>query len=78
MNIRVLDMLFAFFLFWPANIIPIWLLAIMLQFFIPLNMTLRTLCCIYQKPKRVHVISMIVIYAAVIIGLLGYILHLRN
>jgi hypothetical protein len=40
-----LDMLKSFFLFWPANVMPLWLLVAMLQLFIPLNMILRS-CCI--------------------------------
>ena len=40
-----LDMLKSFFLFWPANVMPLWLLVSLLQVFIPLNMILRS-CCI--------------------------------
>ena len=62
----------AFFLFWPANIVPTWLLATLLQLFIPLNMLMRRLCCIYHEPFRVHTISGLVILLAVGVSLYGY------
>jgi hypothetical protein len=34
-------MFYAFFFFWPANAVPMWLLVTLLQFFIPLNMFIR-------------------------------------
>ena len=41
--IGALDMLYAFFLFWPANILPYYLLISLLQIFIPLNLMMRSL-----------------------------------
>ena len=59
-----MDMLYAFFLFWPANVIPLWLLASLLQLFIPLNMMLRS-CCIGLRHFNVHVMAGLIILIAV-------------
>ena len=64
---RVLDMLYAFFLFWPANMIPLWLLVSLLQFFIPLNMLFRSCIMGLQHYTR-HVIAGFVICAAVVLN----------
>jgi len=42
--IGLLDMLYAFFLFWPANILPLYLLVALLQIYIPLNILMRQMC----------------------------------
>ena len=62
-------MLYAFFLFWPANIIPIWLLVSLLQFFIPLNMLFRT-CCIGLKHYIKHVVAGFIICTAVVLNMI--------
>lgn len=62
-------MFYAFFLFWPANMIPLWLLISMLQFFIPLNMLFRS-CCIGLKHYTMHVVAGFVILVAVILNLI--------
>ena len=67
--IGALDMLYAFFLFWPANMIPLWLLVSLLQFFIPLNMLFRS-CCIGLKHYTMHVIAGFIILAAVILNMI--------
>lgn len=36
-------MLYAFFLFWPANVLPLYLLIALLQIYIPLNILTRSL-----------------------------------
>jgi ABC-type transport system involved in cytochrome c biogenesis permease subunit len=64
-------MLYAFFLFWPANVIPIWLLIILLQLFIPFNMLVRS-ACIGLKHFKIHAISGLIIFLAVCISLLGF------
>lgn len=69
--IGLLDMLYAFFLFWPANVIPIWLLITMLQFFIPFNMLVRS-CCIGLRHYKVHAFAGFIIFAAVCINLLDF------
>lgn len=69
--IGLLDMLYAFFLFWPANVIPIFLLITMLQFFIPFNMLVRS-CCIGLRHYTVHAIAGLVIFAAVCFNLLDF------
>lgn len=62
-------MLYAFFLFWPANMIPIWLLISLLQFFIPLNMLFRS-CCIGLKHYLVHVVAGCIILAGIILNMI--------
>ncbi len=64
-----LDMLYAFFLFWPANMIPIWLLVSLLQFFIPLNMLFRS-CCNGLKHFTTHVIAGFIILVAVVLNMI--------
>lgn len=61
-------MLYAFFLFWPANMIPLWLLISLLQFFIPLNMLFRS-CCIGLKHYMIHCIAGFIIFAAVCLNM---------
>ena len=61
-------MLYAFFLFWPANMIPIWLMVSLLQFFIPLNMLFRS-CCLGLKHYAIHVIAGFVILAATVLNM---------
>jgi hypothetical protein len=41
--VGVLDMTYAFLLFWPANGFPIWLMVSLLQFYIPLSIFIRYL-----------------------------------
>ena len=62
--IGAFDMLYAFFLFWPANVIPLWLLTSLLQLFIPLNMLLRS-CCIGLKHYKIHYLAGLVILVSV-------------
>ncbi len=63
-------MLYAFFLFWPANMIPLWLLCSLLQFFIPLNMLFRS-CCIGLKHYTTHVVAGFIILIAVICNMIN-------
>ena len=60
-------MLYAFFLFWPANVIPIWLLCSLLQFFIPTNMIFRR--CIGLKHYKTHMLAGLIIFLAVILNI---------
>ena len=62
-------MLYAFFLFWPANMIPLWLLVSLLQFFIPLNMLFRS-CCIGLKHYTIHVAAGFLILIATVLNLI--------
>ena len=59
-------MLYAFFLFWPANVVPVWMLVTLLQFFIPLNMLFRS-CCIGMKHHPQHYIAGLIILVAVVL-----------
>lgn len=61
-------MFYAFLLFWPANVIPIWLLITLLQFFIPLNMLMRS-CCVGKSHYKTHVISGFIILSATAVNL---------
>ena len=65
----MLDMLYAFFLFWPANVIPVYLLISLLQFFIPLNMLFRS-CCIGLKHYTKHVLAGFIILVAVVLNMI--------
>jgi len=65
-----LDMLKSFFLFWPANVMPLWLLVSMLQLFIPLNMILRSCCIQNVLHYNVHWLSALVILVGCIISML--------
>ena len=67
----MLDMLYAFFLFWPANVIPVWMLVTLLQFFIPLNMLVRS-CCIGLQHHKIHAVAGFIIFGAVIINLMDF------
>lgn len=69
-NFSAFDMLYAFFLFWPANVIPLWLLCSLLQLFIPLNMLLRS-CCIGLKHYKIHVLAGVVIFLAISLAMYG-------
>ena len=62
-------MLYAFFLFWPANVLPVWMLVSLLQAFIPLNMLFRS-CCIGLKHYTIHVVAGFVIVIAVLLNML--------
>lgn len=62
-------MLYAFFLFWPANVIPVWRLITLLQFFIPLNMFFRS-CCIGLKHYMVHCLAGFLIFVAVVLTMI--------
>lgn len=65
---RLLDMFYAFFLFWPANVIPVWLMVTLLQLFIPLNMFLRSLC-VGLKHYKIHIFASFVIIVGVAVNL---------
>ena len=56
-------MVYAFLLFWPANVISPWLMVSLLQFFIPLNLYFKACFSGFQY-YRVH-------FAASFIILLG-------
>ena len=62
-------MLYAFFLFWPANVIPVYLLITLLQFFIPLNMLFRS-CCIGLTHYTKHMVAGFIIAGSVILNLI--------
>lgn len=59
-------MSYAFFLFWPANEIPLWLLTTLLQFFIPLNMLFRS-CCVGNSHNKIHILAGFIVVIGVAI-----------
>jgi hypothetical protein len=63
-----LDMFYAFFLFWPANVIPVWLVITCLQLFIPLNLFLRSLC-VGLKHYKVHIYASLLILIGIAVNL---------
>ena len=65
--IGVCDMFYAFFVFWPANTIPMWLLVTLLQFFIPINMFIRHLA-MKLKFHKVQLIAGVIILVAVLVN----------
>lgn len=65
--IGVCDMFYAFFVFWPANTIPMWLLVTLLQFFIPLNMFIRH-AAMKLKFHRMQLIAGVIIMIAVLVN----------
>ena len=70
--IGAFDMLYAFFLFWPANVIPIWLLCALLQFFIPLNMFFRS-CCVGNSHYKRHIVAGLIVTCGVVITMVDVI-----
>ena len=58
-------MLYAFMLFWPANVLPIYLLVALLQIYIPLNILTRSMFMDSDQYAK-HKLASVVIAAAVI------------
>ena len=69
--IGIFDMLYAFFLFWPANVIPLCLLINMMQLFIPLNMFVRR-SLLGLRHFKVHAMAGIIILVAFCINLIDF------
>ena len=67
--LSIFDMCYAFFLFWPANVIPVYQLTTLLQFFIPLKMLFRS-CCMGLKHYTKHVAAGFIILVAVTLSML--------
>jgi hypothetical protein len=67
--VGILDMLKSFLLYWPANIVPLWMLVSMMQLFIPLNMILRSCCLESVFHYNIHWISGLIIFVGCIISL---------
>lgn len=60
-------MLYAFFLFWPANVLPLYLLIALLQIYIPLNILTRSLFMESDQYTK-HKIASLIITVAVIMN----------
>lgn len=65
--IGTLDMLYAFFLFWPANVLPLYLLIALLQIYIPTNILLRSWFFASEQHK-VHKLASLIIVVAVAVN----------
>lgn len=63
-------MIYAFFLFWPANEVSPWLYVALLQFFIPMNMFFKK-CCSGLQYYRVHVIAALIIIMGIAINMIS-------
>lgn len=61
----------AFFLFWPANVIPIWLLIILMQLFIPLKMFIGA-CLKSVEYYKIHIYSSLIILFGIILGMINF------
>eukprot|EP00347_Sterkiella_histriomuscorum_P015447 403356997 len=68
--IGLLDMFYAFFLFWPANVMPIWLLIILLQLFIPLKF-FCAICMHNLQFFKVHIYSALIIIIGIVLALIS-------
>ena len=66
MIVAAVDMFYVFFLFWPANVIPVSFLVTLLQLFIPLNMLLRR-WCMRQRHFRMHLAAGFLIFAGCVL-----------
>lgn len=58
-------MLYAFFLFWPANVLPLYLLIALLQIYIPLNILIRSLFMKSDQYPKHKLASLIIMIAVV-------------
>jgi len=59
----------SFLLFWPANVMPYWLLISLLQLFIPINLLFRTCCIEDTRHYKIHWISGILILVGCIVNM---------
>ena len=66
---RILDLAKSFFLFWPANVMPYWLLISILQLFIPINLLFRTCCIEDTRHYKIHWLSALLIFVGVIVNM---------
>ena len=64
--VGLLDMSYAFCLFWPANVLPIFVLVCQMQLFIPLNTLLGRCCCARPEYKKHILIAFLIITGAVL------------
>ena len=72
-----LDMVYAFLLFWPANILSPWLFITLLQFYIPMNLFLKSFINKLQY-NRIHFYSAFLILVGIALSLCGIINHSRT
>ena len=79
-SVSIIDLLKAFFLFWPANTMPMWLLISLLQLFIPLNLLLKSFCIDGVQHYKIHWIAACIIFVGCIINMftLGYQNHMTG
>ena len=65
-------MVYAFLLFWPANVISPWLFITLLQFYIPMNLFFKSFINKLQY-NRIHFYSAFLILAGIALSLCGII-----
>ena len=67
--LSILDVLKTFFIFWAANLLPIWLFTSLLQLFIPFNILIRACCIKDSRHYATHWLTSLLI-------LIGAIIHM--
>lgn len=65
-------MSYAFCLFWPANVLPVFVLVCQMQLFIPLNTLFGRACCGRPEYKK-HIAIAFLIIAGVILSFVSYV-----
>jgi hypothetical protein len=77
MFVGFLDMAYAFLLFWPANVLPVPVLLVLMQLFIPLNTLLGKWFCGRNEFGKHMMISGVIILSS-LISYLSLIKDFRN
>jgi len=60
--VGLMDMGYAFCLFWPANILPIFIIVCQMQLFIPLDTLFGKLICGKQEFMKHVIISVVILF----------------
>lgn len=64
-----LDMGYAFCLFWPANLMPMLGLVVIMQLYVPFDTFFGYICC-KKKHRKIHILMSVLIIAG---GIISYI-----
>jgi hypothetical protein len=73
----VVDMAYAFCLFWPASITPVLILVCQMQVFIPLDTIVGSLCCARSEYLR-HLLLSVFIIIGVVISAISYYIESKD
>ena len=68
--VGILDMAYQFCLFWPANLVPIYVLMVFMQLFLPLNTLMSKFCCGRDEHKK-HIFLSLFILIGIFVSLGG-------